>query len=171
MAENKERAIEEMIEHFETTVTTSALSTDATDMNASRPDIRITSSSQNEILGESFTIAHAEDATDGSDDATSSRFMHRAMPNGIVSSALDISLLTANANQLRLLLTYNEKSRTYFVCITLVTISLVLEVLQGCGVIIMKSYPKAVPWIGMGISFLASIITVANILLAALLQL
>uniref|UniRef100_A0A182SA72 Uncharacterized protein n=1 Tax=Anopheles maculatus TaxID=74869 RepID=A0A182SA72_9DIPT len=66
---------------------------------------------------------------------------------GIVNSALDVSLLTANANQLRLLLTYNEKSSTYFICITLVITSLVLEVLEGCGVIIMRSYPNAVPWL------------------------
>lgn len=57
---------------------------------------------------------------------------------GIAESAMDISLLTANANQLRLLITYNNRSKTYIACITLVIISLVLQVLVASGVIIIR---------------------------------
>uniref|UniRef100_A0A182Y9H8 Uncharacterized protein n=1 Tax=Anopheles stephensi TaxID=30069 RepID=A0A182Y9H8_ANOST len=88
----------------------------------------------------------------------------------IMDSALDVSLLTANANQLQLLLTYNEKSSTYFICITLVIISLVLEVVEGCSVIIMRSNRNAVPWLGGIISILMCVITAVNVLLAAFLE-
>uniref|UniRef100_A0A182NF87 Elongation factor Ts, mitochondrial n=1 Tax=Anopheles dirus TaxID=7168 RepID=A0A182NF87_9DIPT len=57
---------------------------------------------------------------------------------GIAESAMDISLLTANANQLRLLMTYNEKSHTYVACIALVIASLVMQIFVASGVIIIK---------------------------------
>ncbi|XP_053672113.1 ninjurin-B-like [Anopheles nili] len=92
---------------------------------------------------------------------------------GIVASAMDISLLTANANQLRLLLTYNEQSRTYKGCIILVITSLVLQILVAVCVIIVTSYPKtkANYWIRrlkVFSSILVAIITVINILVASL---
>ncbi|XP_052864557.1 ninjurin-B-like [Anopheles cruzii] len=92
---------------------------------------------------------------------------------GIAESAMDISLLTANANQLRLLVTYNEKSSTYIACIALVITSLVLQIVVASGVIIIKSHPKSKPsqWIHrlkIGTSILVTIITVINILVASL---
>ncbi|XP_055638756.1 ninjurin-B-like isoform X3 [Toxorhynchites rutilus septentrionalis] len=92
---------------------------------------------------------------------------------GIAESAMDISLLTANANQLRLLITYNNRSKTYIACITLVIISLVLQVLVASGVIIIRSQPKSKRSVRMerlkiATSIGVSIITVINILVASL---
>ncbi|KAL9706419.1 hypothetical protein quinque_009937 [Culex quinquefasciatus] len=92
---------------------------------------------------------------------------------GIAESAMDISLLTANANQLRLLITYNGRSKTYIACITLVIVSLVLQVLVACGVIIIKSQPKSrlnvhIDRLKIATSIGVSIITVINILVASL---
>uniref|UniRef100_A0AAG5DYC7 Ninjurin n=1 Tax=Anopheles atroparvus TaxID=41427 RepID=A0AAG5DYC7_ANOAO len=92
---------------------------------------------------------------------------------GIAESAMDISLLTANANQLRLLVTYNEKSSTYVACIALVISSLVLQILVASAVIIVKSHPKSKPsqriyQLKIASSIFVSIITVINILVASL---
>ncbi|XP_053666135.1 ninjurin-B-like [Anopheles marshallii] len=92
---------------------------------------------------------------------------------GIAASAMDISLLTANANQLRLLLTYNEKSHTFVACIALVITSLVLQIFVASGVIIVKSYPSSKPnhriyQLKVCTSIMVSIITVINILVASL---
>uniref|UniRef100_A0A182WHA9 Uncharacterized protein n=1 Tax=Anopheles minimus TaxID=112268 RepID=A0A182WHA9_9DIPT len=91
---------------------------------------------------------------------------------GIAASAMDISLLTANANQLRLLITYNEKSNTYIACIALVITSLVLQIFVASGVIIVKSYPSSKPnhriyQLKICTSIMVSIITVINILVAS----
>ncbi|XP_058450444.1 ninjurin-B-like [Malaya genurostris] len=92
---------------------------------------------------------------------------------GIAESAMDISLLTANANQLRLLITYNGRSKTFFACITLVIVSLVLQILVACGVIIIRSQPKTkrslpLERLKIATSIGVSIITVINILVASL---
>ncbi|XP_050084566.1 ninjurin-B-like [Anopheles aquasalis] len=92
---------------------------------------------------------------------------------GIAESAMDISLLTANANQLRLLVTYNVRSSTYLACITLVITSLVLQIVVASGVIIIKSHPKSKPSptihrLKVATSILVTIITVINILVASL---
>ncbi|ETN66165.1 hypothetical protein AND_002051 [Anopheles darlingi] len=92
---------------------------------------------------------------------------------GIAESAMDISLLTANANQLRLLITYNERSSTYLACIALVITSLVLQIVVASGVIIVKSHPKSKPSstihrLKIATSILVTIITVINILVASL---
>ncbi|EAT48640.1 AAEL000308-PA [Aedes aegypti] len=92
---------------------------------------------------------------------------------GIAESAMDISLLTANANQLRLLITYNNRSKTYIACITLVIISLVLQVLVASGVIIIKSQPKSkrsqqFERLKIATSIGVTFITVINILVASL---
>ncbi|XP_058814443.1 ninjurin-B-like [Topomyia yanbarensis] len=92
---------------------------------------------------------------------------------GIAESAMDISLLTANANQLRLLITYNGRSKTFIACITLVIISLVLQILVASGVIIIKSQPKSkrsppMERLKIITAIGVTIITVINILVASL---
>ena len=44
---------------------------------------------------------------------------------------MDLSLLTANANQLKFLLFYNQKSSTFWPTISLIILSLVLQVVIG----------------------------------------
>lgn len=48
---------------------------------------------------------------------------------------MDIALLSANANQLRFLLTYNNKAPTYYISLGLVSVSLVLQVVVGLALI------------------------------------
>ncbi|KFB42920.1 hypothetical protein ZHAS_00010756 [Anopheles sinensis] len=91
----------------------------------------------------------------------------------IAESAMDISLLTANANQLRLLITYNQGSKTYVACITFVIMSLVLQMMVAITMIIVsltkpqrddpkRHKVKIVTSIGV------AIITMINILVASL---
>lgn len=44
---------------------------------------------------------------------------------------MDISLLTANANQLKFILSYSQKSKTFYPALALITLSLVLQVTVG----------------------------------------
>ncbi|XP_052864554.1 uncharacterized protein LOC128271154 [Anopheles cruzii] len=92
---------------------------------------------------------------------------------GIAESAMDISLLTANANQLRLLITYNQGSKTYVACITFVIMSLVLQMMVAISMIVVsltkpqKDDPrrqrvKIITSVGV------AIITMINILVASL---
>lgn len=48
---------------------------------------------------------------------------------------MDIALLTANANQLRFLITYNSEEKTFFVSVTLIVLSLIIQVAVGIGLI------------------------------------
>uniref|UniRef100_A0A2Y9D1Q5 Ninjurin n=1 Tax=Anopheles funestus TaxID=62324 RepID=A0A2Y9D1Q5_ANOFN len=110
---------------------------------------------------------------DGRRKTRSSQTQSYDIHKGIAASAMDISLLTANANQLRLLMTYNEKSHTYIACIALVITSLVLQIFVASGVIIVKSYPTSKPnhriyQLKVCTSIMVSIITVINILVASL---
>uniref|UniRef100_A0A182PAM5 Uncharacterized protein n=1 Tax=Anopheles epiroticus TaxID=199890 RepID=A0A182PAM5_9DIPT len=129
---------------------------------------------------EALDTENLEDGTgsvtevDGRRKSRSSQTQSYDIHKGIAESAMDISLLTANANQLRLLLSYNEKSDTFVACIALVISSLVLQVAVASGVIIIKSYPRSKPnprihKLKICTSILVSVITVINILVASLL--
>lgn len=48
---------------------------------------------------------------------------------------MDIALLTANANQLRFLITYNTESKTYYVSVGLIVASLIIQVAVGIALI------------------------------------
>lgn len=48
---------------------------------------------------------------------------------------MDIALLTANANQLRFLLTYNTEEKTFYVSVTLLVLSLIVQVAVGLGLV------------------------------------
>lgn len=117
--------------------------------------------------------SHSETEIDGGRRSRGQQTQTYDIHKGIAESAMDISLLTANANQLRLLITYNNRSKTYIACITLVIVSLVLQVLVACGVIIIKSQPKSkrtqqVERLKIATSIGVTIITVINILVASL---
>ncbi|KAJ8976300.1 hypothetical protein NQ317_000467 [Molorchus minor] len=51
------------------------------------------------------------------------------------SGMMDIALITANANQLRYLIEFNWKSSTFFLIVTLIVISLCLQVAVGVALI------------------------------------
>lgn len=48
---------------------------------------------------------------------------------------MDIALLTANANQLRFLITYNTETRTFYISTGLIVLSLIIQVLVGMALI------------------------------------
>ncbi|XP_062551871.1 ninjurin-B-like [Armigeres subalbatus] len=126
--------------------------------------------------GESTSLlmrSHSETEIDGSRRSRGQQTQTYDIHKGIAESAMDISLLTANANQLRLLITYNGRSKTYIACITLVIVSLVLQVLVASGVIIIKSQPKSkrsqqIERLKIATSIGVTVITVINILVASL---
>ncbi|XP_065362193.1 ninjurin-B [Calliphora vicina] len=81
---------------------------------------------------------------------------------------MDIALLSANANQLRFLITYNHDASTYYISITLVALSLLMQILVGIALIFKRRFrtcrSKRYNELILGGVF---IITVVNILLAA----
>lgn len=48
---------------------------------------------------------------------------------------MDIALLTANANQLRFLITYNSEEKTFIISAALIILSLFVQVAVGIGMI------------------------------------
>lgn len=48
---------------------------------------------------------------------------------------MDIALLTANANQLRFLITYNSEEKTFIISATLIVLSLIVQLAVGIGMI------------------------------------
>lgn len=48
---------------------------------------------------------------------------------------MDIALLTANANQLRFLFSYNTESKTFYVIVGLIITSLIIQIAVGIGLI------------------------------------
>lgn len=53
----------------------------------------------------------------------------------IAEGLMDISLLAANANQLRFLITYNHDASTYYISMALVSLSLIMQITVGIALI------------------------------------
>lgn len=58
-----------------------------------------------------------------------------ASKKSVAEGMMDIALLTANANQLRFLITYNTLSKTFYVSVALIVISLVIQIAVGIALI------------------------------------
>ncbi|XP_016971361.2 ninjurin-B [Drosophila rhopaloa] len=94
-----------------------------------------------------------------------------ATNKNVAEGLMDIALLSANANQLRFLITYNDKASTYIYSLIMVILSLVLQLLVGIMLIFKRrlkrfknrSYERTNDLLVMGVFM----ITVVNILLAA----
>ncbi|EDW69934.2 uncharacterized protein Dvir_GJ11847 [Drosophila virilis] len=88
-----------------------------------------------------------------------------------LTGLMDIALLSANANQLRFLITYNHEASTFYCSLVLVILSLVLQVLVGIALIFKRRlkrcrsrrYMRTNEGLVMGVF----LITVINVLLAA----
>ncbi|KAL1389177.1 hypothetical protein pipiens_001336 [Culex pipiens pipiens] len=115
--------------------------------------------------------------SDAHSDVTDRRAISETHPydisKSIAESAMDISLLTANANQLRLLITYNQGSQTYLACITFIIMSLVLQMLVAVTMIIVSLTKKNLreatrQKLKIITSVGVAIITMINILVASL---
>ncbi|CAH1116696.1 unnamed protein product [Phaedon cochleariae] len=57
----------------------------------------------------------------------------------IAQGLLDVALLTANASQLKYVLQVGEKHEFYVLMLTLIIISILLQVLQGCLCVVLGS--------------------------------
>ncbi|SPP76199.1 ninjurin-1 [Drosophila guanche] len=94
-----------------------------------------------------------------------------ATNKNVAEGLMDIALLSANANQLRFLITYNDKASTYIYSLILVILSLSLQLLVGLMLIFKRRikrcqhsrYARTNELLVMGVFM----ITVINILLAA----
>ncbi|EDW95403.1 ninjurin-B [Drosophila yakuba] len=94
-----------------------------------------------------------------------------AANKNVAEGLMDIALLSANANQLRFLITYNDKASTYIYSMIMVILSLVLQLFVGLMLIFKRrlkrfknrSYERTNDLLVMGVFM----ITVINILLAA----
>ncbi|XP_022221397.2 ninjurin-1 [Drosophila obscura] len=94
-----------------------------------------------------------------------------ATNKNVAEGLMDIALLSANANQLRFLITYNDKASTYIYSLILVALSLSLQLLVGLMMIFKRRlkrcqhrrYARTNELLVMGVFM----ITVINILLAA----
>lgn len=53
---------------------------------------------------------------------------------------MDISLLTANANQLKFILYYNQESKTFYFALALIILSLILQIAVGILLIFRVSH-------------------------------
>lgn len=58
-----------------------------------------------------------------------------ASKKSVAEGMMDIALLTANANQLRFLITYNTESKTFYVSVGLIIASLILQIAVGIALI------------------------------------
>jgi Ninjurin len=58
----------------------------------------------------------------------------------IAQGMLDLALLSANANQLRYILEYKERNHYYYVSLTLISLSLVLQVLVAIALVFKSRY-------------------------------
>lgn len=88
----------------------------------------------------------------------------------VAEGLMDIALLSANANQLRFLLTYNNKAPTYYISLGLVSVSLVLQVVVGLALIFkrhLKKNDRRYIYTKELLIFGIFIITVVNVLIAA----
>ncbi|KAH8419605.1 hypothetical protein KR222_008586 [Zaprionus bogoriensis] len=94
-----------------------------------------------------------------------------AASKNVAEGLMDIALLSANANQLRFLITYNHEASTFYYSLVLVILSLVLQLFVGLMLIFKRRlknshssrYMRTNEVLVMGVF----LITVINVLLAA----
>uniref|UniRef100_A0A1B0GJ41 Ninjurin a n=1 Tax=Lutzomyia longipalpis TaxID=7200 RepID=A0A1B0GJ41_LUTLO len=82
-------------------------------------------------LGEGGGAKVGADAIDGRRSTKSEYASKKSVAEGM----MDIALLTANANQLRFLITYNTESRTFYIMLGLLITSLALQIAVGIALI------------------------------------
>ena len=63
-----------------------------------------------------------------------------ASKKSVAEGMMDIALLTANANQLRFLITYNLDSKTFYISTGLIILSLILQIAVGIALIFKVSF-------------------------------
>ncbi|CAD7081091.1 unnamed protein product [Hermetia illucens] len=82
----------------------------------------------------SFDKDHLDVKIKGSKDSVDGKNPYQSKKN-VAEGMMDIALLTANANQLRFLITYNMDSKTFYFSVALIVLSLILQVSVGIALI------------------------------------
>jgi Ninjurin len=72
-----------------------------------------------------------EDAVDGAVRQQRNAVNYYHSKKSHAEGMMDISLLTANANQLKFILYYNRESPTYYPALALINLSLILQIIVG----------------------------------------
>lgn len=93
-----------------------------------KPDEVIEMPELNENSSASDVVNHTDDS-DGRRVTSAANYFHTK--KSAAEGMMDLSLLTANANQLKFLLFYNQSSSTFWPTISLIILSLVLQVVIG----------------------------------------
>ncbi|CRK90745.1 CLUMA_CG004437, isoform A [Clunio marinus] len=86
---------------------------------------------------------------------------------------MDISLLTANANQLKFILFYNRDSQTFYGALSLISLSLILQIVVGLLLVFRRRFKtsgqkRQVSTLNEYLVLLIFLITVINVLAAVL---
>ncbi|KAJ8922453.1 hypothetical protein NQ315_004400 [Exocentrus adspersus] len=79
-----------------------------------------------------------EEVTNGDvevEEAEPKKFNSYAAKKTVAQGMMDIALITANANQLRYIVEFNRASSTFYVIVTLIVFSLLLQVAVGVALI------------------------------------
>lgn len=87
----------------------------------------------NNVVSIEMPVIEGKDVTDGSiqnrrTNVTNS-FYH--VKKSTAEGFMDLSLLSANANQLKFILFYNQESKTFYPALVLIILSLILQVAVG----------------------------------------
>lgn len=91
-----------------------------------------------DVVIEMNNIERSPDAVDGRRQQNIASFYHSK--KSTAEGMMDISLLTANANQLKFILFYNQESKTFYAALSLIILSLVLQVSVGFLLIFRVSF-------------------------------
>lgn len=95
--------------------------------------------SVDDVIEMNVTSQESQDVTDAPRRAANvASFYHTK--KSTAEGMMDISLLTANANQLKFILYYNQASKTFYPALSLIILSLVLQVLIGFLLIFRVSF-------------------------------
>lgn len=92
-----------------------------------------------DVIEMNATPQESQDVTDASRRApTVASFYYTK--KSTAEGMMDISLLTANANQMKFILYFNQESKTFYPALSLIILSLVLQVLIGFLLIFRVSF-------------------------------
>ncbi|KAJ8888982.1 hypothetical protein PR048_008476 [Dryococelus australis] len=78
------------------------------------------------------TIVDVEETSEGT---KSKKYASYAAKKTVAQGMMDIALITSNANQLRYLLEYGQKTASFYFAVSFITISLMLQVAVGISLI------------------------------------
>lgn len=97
-------------------------------MNRESEDVNLNERSENVVIEVGET---GEDVVDGQSRRQQNAISYYHTKKSKAEGMMDISLLTANANQLKFILYFNQESKTFFPALVLIILSLILQITIG----------------------------------------